>query len=518
MGVGVRNGNYRLRTIWTPEMDRYFINLMLEEVSKGNRIDDHLFSKRAWKHMTTLFNAKFNSKYEKDVLKNRHKMLRNLYRTLKNLLEQKGFKWDESRQMVTADNKDWDDYIQAHPDARPYRVKSIPYYYDLCEIYKTRGNDTISKQKAFCNGTMSRSDLGVDDEKPCCDLLEYSTNFGEDKTAPGCVSDVAIESLHDIMIDEDNDILLAKGVVDETYEFLSDIGSIIGARTRTYWQPPMDRYFIDLMIDQVNKGNQFDGLLRKQAWKEMIASFNSKFGFDYEVDILKNRYKTLRKQYNIIKNLLELDGFSWDGARQVVIADDCVWQDYIKAHTDARQYMTRPVPYFEDLCLIFRELNGDEKDITSSHQNPETLDEDPEIKFVPVNRSPAASNSSYDQCYKEKESCSHSDFNVNPTSKCQLEIPSLVGSSKKSRSEDEGVVVQMATKVSSLINKRKEDENLNVVPIERVIAAIQELPDMDEELVLDACDLLEDEKKAKTFLALDGKLRKKWLLRKLRPQ
>jgi len=48
------------------------------------------------------------------------------------------------------------------------------------------------------------------------------------------------------------------------------------------------------------------------------------------MDILKNRYKTLRRQYNVIKNLLDLDGFAWDDTRQMVIADDFVWQDYIK--------------------------------------------------------------------------------------------------------------------------------------------------------------------------------------------
>ena len=102
------------------------------------------------------------------------------------------------------------------------------------------------------------------------------------------------------------------------------------SRTRTYWQPPMDRFFIDLMLEQVQKGNQIDGVFRKQAWIEMIASFNAKFGFNYDMDILKNRYKTLRRQYNVIKNLLELDGFAWDDARQMVTADDSVWQDYIK--------------------------------------------------------------------------------------------------------------------------------------------------------------------------------------------
>ncbi|KAJ6334443.1 hypothetical protein OIU78_011346 [Salix suchowensis] len=76
---------------------------------------------------------------------------------------------------------------------------------------------------------------------------------------------------------------------------------------------------------------------------------------------------------------------------------------------------------------------------------------------------------------------------------------------------------EMATAVSSLSDKRKV-ENSNSDSIEKVIESIQALPEMDEDLVLDACDLLEDELKAKTFMALDVKLRKKWLLRKLRPE
>lgn len=112
MRVQARDGSERLRTIWTPEMDRYFIDLMLEQVGKGNRVDDHLFSKRSWKHISSLFNAKFEFQFEKDVLKNRHKTLRNLYRAVSKLLAQTGFSWDEKRKMVTADNDVWDEYIK----------------------------------------------------------------------------------------------------------------------------------------------------------------------------------------------------------------------------------------------------------------------------------------------------------------------------------------------------------------------------------------------------------------------
>lgn len=71
MGIRGRSIGDRLRTIWTPEMDRYFIELMLEEVGLGNKVDDHLFSKGAWKQMMSLFNAKFKFQYDIDVLKNR---------------------------------------------------------------------------------------------------------------------------------------------------------------------------------------------------------------------------------------------------------------------------------------------------------------------------------------------------------------------------------------------------------------------------------------------------------------
>lgn len=114
MGTGIRAraGSDRLRTIWTPEMDRYFIDLMLEQVGKWNDDDDHMFSKQAWKQMACLFNDKFKFQYDKDVLKNRHKTLRNLYRAVQQLLDQEGFSWDETRKMVTADNKIWDEYIK----------------------------------------------------------------------------------------------------------------------------------------------------------------------------------------------------------------------------------------------------------------------------------------------------------------------------------------------------------------------------------------------------------------------
>ncbi|PQQ15108.1 L10-interacting MYB domain-containing protein [Prunus yedoensis var. nudiflora] len=500
MGIRGRTDGDRLRTVWTPEMDRYFIDLMLEQVCKGNKFDDHLFSKRAWKHMTSLFDAKFKFPYEKDVLKNRHKTLRNLHKAVRNLLDQRGFSWDEMRQMVTADNNVWDEYIKVHPDARSFRIKTIPYYRDLCLIY----GDTAIEE---------RSD----------NIPEESSHSGENGTTaatqPRRVSQGTAETLQDIMVGEDYGVTVpAKSFDDVEHAMTSVPGSTTTSRSRTYWQPTMDRYFIELMQEQVRKGSRIDGVFRKQAWMEMIASFNAKFGFNYDMDVLKNRHKTLKRQYNVIKNLLELDGFIWDDVRQMVTADDYVWQDYIKEHTDARQFMTRPVPYYKDLCMIC-DPSVDDRDSYSGQYVVEQENQVEGAKLCGALTSflsPSTSVSTEDEDGDVQESTP-----MCQKKRCRLENSSNEAHPKRSREEDGGMASalrEMASAVSSLSKKKINDEKLNSGSIESVVEAVQALPDMDEDLVLDACDLLEDEKKAKTFMALDVKLRKKWLMRKLRPQ
>ncbi|XP_028111818.1 L10-interacting MYB domain-containing protein-like [Camellia sinensis] len=425
-------------------MDCYFIDLMLEEVGKGNQIDDHLFNKQAWMHMTSLINAKFKFQYEKDVLKNRHKTLRNLYKAVKNLIDQKGFNWDETRQMVTADNKVWDDYMKVHPNSRSYRIKTIPYYKDFCVIYKNttvggKTNMPLSETGRVLEGLESLATT-VDDGELGDNLLELSSNSGVNtKTLSSTVDDEASKSA--------------------TRQPEADTDSRIGTCSRTYWQPPMDRYFIDLMLEQVQKGNQIDDLFHKQTWTKMIASFNARFGFKYDIDVLKNRYKTLKRQYNVIKNLLNLNRFFWDETRQMVTADDRVWQDYIIAHEDARQYMTRPVPYYKDLCGICRELGSDGRDSVSDH-NLDQQDNIPEVKFA------------------------------RPLNNFQYPVESVSSEEVKIKLGMSSALREMETAVSCLADKKKDDEDSCSISVENVIEAIQALPDMDEDFILDACDLL----------------------------
>lgn len=96
---------------WTPEMDQYFIELMLDQLRKGHK-RKNTFTKRAWKDMLFLFNARFCMQQRKRLLKRRYKKLFKYYTDIKTLLDQRGFSWDEKQQVVVADDDIWDSYTK----------------------------------------------------------------------------------------------------------------------------------------------------------------------------------------------------------------------------------------------------------------------------------------------------------------------------------------------------------------------------------------------------------------------
>ncbi|KAH6760718.1 Myb/SANT-like DNA-binding domain protein [Perilla frutescens var. frutescens] len=741
--------NHCSRTYWTPTMERYFVDLMLEHIHQGNRIG-HTFNKQAWIDMLAVFNAKFGSQYDKDVLKSRYTNLWKLFNDVKHLLGQNGFSWDETRQMVVADDYIWDEYIKIHPEARPYRTKSVLNFDDLCLIY----GYTVA------DGRYSRSshDVDVEDEIQGLNLGDYTNSVASASSSRTEWTTVMDQYFMELMLkqqergtkqgntftkqawsdmlalfnarfsseynkrvlrhrykklwkyysdittltnqkgfywDEKQEMVIADDDVWDPYikahphariyrakvfpgynnltlifgEMMSkesqggccpDLKSEAalakgGERSRTYWTPPMDRFLIDLMLEQVRGGNRIGQSFISQAWNDMVESFNANFNSCHDKEVLKNRYKHFRKQYNDVKILVEHNGFSWDEDREMVTADDLVWNVYIKAHPDARSYRVKTVPCYYKLCIIYGQ---DKFDGSFSHlldsvdpatgascmkignrkeaesvvgADPMTLPMDHYFidlmseqvrhgnkigsafseqawahmtwsfkekfgaqyeqhvlenhylclmrQYIEMYNLLNQEGFSWDEeshmivadinvwelyCKEHPEAISYKDKSIERYS----ELCSIFGTESIDRQLSCDVAMDfdirvdeysgdlpvtfLATEAYDQAKKRppptysamdcrskaqktgneKEREDFNAITdvlcklvskeagnqcfsIESAIDALQAIPDIDDELLLDSCDLLEDERKAKTFLALDATLRKKWLLRKL---
>ncbi|XP_057499756.1 uncharacterized protein LOC130783958 isoform X2 [Actinidia eriantha] len=332
MGSQTATGSERLRAYWMPTMERYFIDLMLDQMHRGNRVG-HTFTKQAWADMLVLFSAKFGSPHDKDLLKNRYSTLWKQYNDVKNLLEQSGFSWNDSQQVIVADDYVWDTYIKAHLDAQHYRNKPLMNFNDLCLIFAYTTAD----------GRYSRSshDIDFDDE-----MQGIYTGEGKEAQTP-----------------------------------------TFGNCTRTYWTLPMDQYLIDLLLDQVLRGNKIGRAFITQAWNEMVKSFNSKFGSHYDKEVLKNRYKHLRQQYSDVKILLDQSGFSWDENQEMVTAEEYVWDSFTKAYPDAQSYKFRTVPSYQKLCVIYGEEGPNGRPSCTAHSQ-DLKSKDPDSDYSKTDWTP----------------------------------------------------------------------------------------------------------------------------------
>ena len=94
---------------WTSTMDRYLIELLQDQVQIG-----HKFVSKAWIEMVRLFNAKFGCHHDKVGLRNKYKHLRGQYNDINIFLDQSGFSWDETGEMVTAKDYVWDSYTKVN--------------------------------------------------------------------------------------------------------------------------------------------------------------------------------------------------------------------------------------------------------------------------------------------------------------------------------------------------------------------------------------------------------------------
>ncbi|MFQ6628189.1 hypothetical protein Gotur_007549, partial [Gossypium turneri] len=55
-------------------------------------------------------------------------------------------------------------------------------------------------------------------------------------------------------------------------------------------------------------------------------------------------------------------GFGWDEHRQVVVAEDAVWDSYLKSHKEAGQFRHRSFPYYDQLTAIYARDRATGKD------------------------------------------------------------------------------------------------------------------------------------------------------------
>ncbi|PPR94902.1 hypothetical protein GOBAR_AA25773 [Gossypium barbadense] len=93
------------------------------------------------------------------------------------------------------------------------------------------------------------------------------------------------------------------------------------------------------------------------AYGTVLSTLNERVRFELTKDHIRNRLKTWKKQYGTLRDLLSHPGFKWDRTWKMIIADDSVWTNYVKAHPEATTFRGRVIENYDNLCTIFANDN-----------------------------------------------------------------------------------------------------------------------------------------------------------------
>ncbi|CAN1237177.1 L10-interacting MYB domain-containing protein [Linum grandiflorum] len=114
------------KDVWPEIVELFLIDLMVEEVKKGNRTTT-TFSKSGWSNIRKSLNEKFTTKeYADDQLKNKYNQFRQRHRMFKGLINETGMGYTRETGKLEAPDEIWD------------KKKKIP-----CRTSKLQGHDWV---------------------------------------------------------------------------------------------------------------------------------------------------------------------------------------------------------------------------------------------------------------------------------------------------------------------------------------------------------------------------------------
>ena len=95
------------------------------------------------------------------------------------------------------------------------------------------------------------------------------------------------------------------------------------------WSSHIEHLFIDLMVDEQQKGNMEHGVFKAKVWLSITKTLNEQTGKGFTPKQVKDKHNRLRQKQRKWGQLLRHTGLGWDETTQTVTASDEVWANVI---------------------------------------------------------------------------------------------------------------------------------------------------------------------------------------------
>ncbi|XP_050262855.1 uncharacterized protein LOC126707304 isoform X1 [Quercus robur] len=119
------------------------------------------------------------------------------------------------------------------------------------------------------------------------------------------------------------------------------------------WPSHIEHLFIDLMVDEQQKGNMEHGVFKAKVWLSITKTLNEHTGKGFTPKQVKDKHNRLRQKQRKWGQLLRHTGLGWDETTQTVTASDEVWANVIAGDNKAAALRKKGCPDYEKLKQLF---------------------------------------------------------------------------------------------------------------------------------------------------------------------
>ncbi|KAF9619891.1 hypothetical protein IFM89_009673 [Coptis chinensis] len=277
------------------------------------------------------------------------------------------------------------------------------------------------------------------------------------------------------------------------------------------WYPSMDEILIEVLLEKTlnGLGRKSDNGWKPETLKEVAEAVNQQLNMSIGNDNVRSTLKTMKKDYLAAKMAVEASGFgfSYNLQTKCIDADHAAWEEYCKAHPTARPLRKKMFPHFEEACIVFGSDVATGEGGNAGHDDEEVVILDEEVGDEGAENTEEESSQppSPHPNANDGDSSPGESFVVGDSTQAgsrRTTTPPLV-KRKRSRLGLEAMPPPPDFKELTEAVRQLTNAFTPVDPSTLLIAALEELPNMEPDLMLRALDLLvENEALLKFFLGI----------------
>ncbi|KAG6677810.1 hypothetical protein I3842_14G045700 [Carya illinoinensis] len=117
--------------------------------------------------------------------------------------------------------------------------------------------------------------------------------------------------------------------------------------------------YVDICVSEIYAGNRPGTHFNKVGWKNVVNEFSEKVGKEFNYKQLKNKWDSLKKDWNIWTKLVGKEtGLGWDPVKKIVDATDEWWAKKLQEIPEATKFRNAGLAHISKLDIIFRGITA----------------------------------------------------------------------------------------------------------------------------------------------------------------